>query len=122
MTWIWRIHRINFRDWSIGVRVDPIPAGGNLMATLAQPAGPFVLGTFSLPDGEPFPGLLARGRVLDLTTALTWAPSGVRAVVERWEEALPVLHAVADEPALDWRPLEGLRVHAPLEPRQIFQS
>ncbi|QUW83959.1 fumarylacetoacetate hydrolase family protein [Streptomyces mirabilis] len=92
------------------------------MATLAQPAGPFVLGTFALPDGEPFPGLLARGRVLDLTTALTWAPSSVRAVVERWEEALPVLHALADEPALDWRPLEGLRVHAPLEPRQIFQS
>lgn len=92
------------------------------MATLAQPAGPFVLGTFALPDGEPFPGLLARGRVLDLTTALTWAPSGVRAVVERWEEALPVLHTLADEPALDWRPLEGLWVHAPLEPRQIFQS
>jgi 2-keto-4-pentenoate hydratase/2-oxohepta-3-ene-1,7-dioic acid hydratase in catechol pathway len=92
------------------------------MTTLTQTAGPFALGTFSLPDGEPFPGLLAKGRVLDLSGALAWAPSEVRAVVERWEEALPVLHVLADEDALDWRPLEGLRVHAPIEPRQIFQS
>jgi hypothetical protein len=26
------------------------------MATLAQPAGPFALGTFSTPGGDPFPG------------------------------------------------------------------
>jgi 2-keto-4-pentenoate hydratase/2-oxohepta-3-ene-1,7-dioic acid hydratase in catechol pathway len=92
------------------------------MATLTQPAGPFALGTFSAQDGEPFPGLLAEDRVLDLRGALAWAPSGVRAVVERWEEALPVLHVLVADDALDWRPLEGLRVHAPIEPRQIFQS
>ncbi|WP_406131561.1 fumarylacetoacetate hydrolase family protein [Streptomyces sp. NBC_00989] len=92
------------------------------MATLAQPVGPIALGTFSAEGGEPFPGLLAKGRVLDLSRALTWAPSEVRAVVERWEESLPVLHVLADEDALDWRPLTDLRVHAPLEPRQIFQS
>ncbi|MFI6251871.1 fumarylacetoacetate hydrolase family protein [Streptomyces sp. NPDC051016] len=92
------------------------------MATLAQPAGPFALGTFSVPDREPFPGLLAREQVLDLGRALDWAPTGLRAVVERWEETLPVLHALADDVTLDWRPLEGLRVHAPVEPRQIFQS
>ncbi|MGW7425989.1 fumarylacetoacetate hydrolase family protein [Streptomyces sp. NPDC054813] len=92
------------------------------MAMLAQPAGPFALGTFSTQDGEPFPGLLAKGRVLDLSSALAWAPSSVRAVVERWEETLPLLHALADDDALGWRPLEGLRVHAPIEPRQIFQS
>ncbi|WP_329309977.1 fumarylacetoacetate hydrolase family protein [Streptomyces sp. NBC_01262] len=92
------------------------------MATLAQPAGRFALGTFSAQDGGPFPGLLARDRVLDLSRALGWAPSGVRAVVERWEETLPVLHALADDDTLDWQPLEGLRVHAPIEPRQIFQS
>ncbi|MFI6338877.1 fumarylacetoacetate hydrolase family protein [Streptomyces sp. NPDC050535] len=92
------------------------------MATLAQPAGPFVLGTFSVQDGEQFPGLLVKDRVLDLGRALDWAPSGVRAVVERWEETLPVLRVLADEDAHDWRPLEDLRVHAPLEPRQVFQS
>ncbi|MER5215474.1 fumarylacetoacetate hydrolase family protein [Streptomyces sp. NPDC002838] len=92
------------------------------MATLAQPAGPFALGTFSAQDGEPFPGLLAKDRVLDLRRALAWAPSGVRAVVERWQETLPLLYALADDDTLGWRPLEGLRVHAPVEPRQIFQS
>ncbi|WP_328766917.1 fumarylacetoacetate hydrolase family protein [Streptomyces sp. NBC_00286] len=92
------------------------------MATLAQPAGPFALGTFSAPDDVPFPGLLANGRVIDLSRALDWAPSGMRAVLERWEETLPVLHSLADDDTLDWRPLDGLRVHAPLEPRQIFQS
>lgn len=92
------------------------------MATFAQPAGPFALGTVSAQDGEPFPALLVKGRVLDLSRALDWAPSGVRAVLERWEEALPALHALADDATLGWLPLESLRVHAPLEPRQIFQS
>ncbi|MER7181538.1 fumarylacetoacetate hydrolase family protein [Streptomyces hyaluromycini] len=92
------------------------------MATLAQPAGPFALGTFSAQDGDPFPGLLAQERVLDLSSALDWAPSGLRAVVERWEETLPVLRSLADDDTLGRRPLEGLRVHAPIEPRQIFQS
>ena len=92
------------------------------MATLAQPAGPFALGTFSAEDGDPFPGLLAKDRVLDLSTTLDWAPSGLRAVVERWEETLPVLHSLADDDTLGWRPLEDLRVHAPIAPRQIFQS
>ncbi|MFI6012126.1 fumarylacetoacetate hydrolase family protein [Streptomyces sp. NPDC051243] len=92
------------------------------MATLAQPAGPFALGTFSAPDGDPFPGLLAKGRVLDLGRALDWSPSEVRALLERWEETLPALRALADDDAQEWQPLEGLRVHAPVEPRQIFQS
>ncbi|MFC8096501.1 fumarylacetoacetate hydrolase family protein [Streptomyces sp. NPDC057301] len=92
------------------------------MATLAQPAGSFALGTFSAQDGERFPGLLVKDRVLDLRNALDWAPSDLRAVVERWEEALPLLHALADDDSLGRRPLEGLRVHAPIEPRQIFQS
>jgi 2-keto-4-pentenoate hydratase/2-oxohepta-3-ene-1,7-dioic acid hydratase in catechol pathway len=89
---------------------------------LTQPAGPFALGTFSAPDDVPFPGLLANGRVIDLGRALDWAPSGMRAVLERWEETLPVLHSLTDDDTLDWRPLDGLRVHAPLEPRQVFQS
>ncbi|GAA3783998.1 fumarylacetoacetate hydrolase family protein [Streptomyces phyllanthi] len=92
------------------------------MATLAQPAGPFALGTFSAPGGGPFPGLLSEGRVLDLSRALDRTPSGLRAVLERWEETLPVLRDLADDDSLDWRPLDGLHVHAPLEPRQIFQS
>jgi 2-keto-4-pentenoate hydratase/2-oxohepta-3-ene-1,7-dioic acid hydratase in catechol pathway len=59
------------------------------------------------------------GRVLDLRTT-------TRALLERWEEELPRLRALAADPANgpagDWQPLETLRVHAPVEPRQIFQS
>ncbi|MGY6025379.1 fumarylacetoacetate hydrolase family protein [Streptomyces spinosirectus] len=92
------------------------------MATLTQSAGPFALGTFSAQDGESFPGLLANDRVLDLRSALDRAPSDLRVVLERWEETLPVLRTLADDDSLGWLPLEGLRVHAPIEPRQIFQS
>jgi hypothetical protein len=58
---------------------------------------------------------VVRERVLDLTRTLVWEPSDVRAVLERWEEALPVLHTLADVDALEWQPLDGLRVHAPVE-------
>ncbi|WP_053668611.1 fumarylacetoacetate hydrolase family protein [Streptomyces sp. NRRL B-1140] len=86
-------------------------------------SGPFALGVLSAPDQAPFPGVVTpEGRVLDLRQTLAWEPSDLRAVLERWEEALPVLHTLAHEEALDWRPLEGLRVHAPVEPRQVFQS
>jgi 2-keto-4-pentenoate hydratase/2-oxohepta-3-ene-1,7-dioic acid hydratase in catechol pathway len=92
------------------------------MATLAQSAGPFALGTFSTPDGDPFPGLVVQDRVLNLARALAWEPSDARAVLERWEETLPVLHTLADVDAQQWQPLHGLRVHAPVEPRQVFHS
>ncbi|MFF4121001.1 fumarylacetoacetate hydrolase family protein [Streptomyces sp. NPDC001714] len=92
------------------------------MATVGQPAGPFALGTFSTPKGPLFPGLVAADRVLDLSGVLDGAPADVRAVLDRWEEFRPVLHALADAPGPDRHPLDSLRVHAPVEPRQIFQS
>ncbi|WP_020140628.1 fumarylacetoacetate hydrolase family protein [Streptomyces sp. 351MFTsu5.1] len=92
------------------------------MATLAQPVGPFALGTLSAPDGRLFPGLVVRDRVLDLSRVLAWEPADVRSVLERWEEILPVLHVLAGEDALEWQRLDGLSVHAPVQPRQIFQS
>ncbi|MET9844341.1 fumarylacetoacetate hydrolase family protein [Streptomyces ossamyceticus] len=86
-------------------------------------AGPFALATLSAPDGAPFPALVTPdGRALDLSGALHWMPTDVRAVLERWDQALPLLHTLADDLSGDWRPLDGLRVHAPVEPRQIFQS
>ncbi|MEW2305518.1 fumarylacetoacetate hydrolase family protein [Streptomyces sp. NPDC006655] len=92
------------------------------MATRAQSAGPFALGTLSTPDGDPFPGLVVQDRVLDLSRALAWEPADVRSLLARWEEALPALHALAGDDDLEWRRLDGLRVHAPVEPRQVFQS
>jgi 2,4-didehydro-3-deoxy-L-rhamnonate hydrolase len=35
---------------------------------------------------------------------------------------LPMLHAFAMDPGAGGRPLAGLRVHAPVEPRQVFQT
>ncbi|MFE2427787.1 fumarylacetoacetate hydrolase family protein [Streptomyces sp. NPDC059373] len=79
-------------------------------------AGLFALGTFSAAGRAPSAGLVVPdGRVLDLRTT-------TRALLERWDEELPRLRALAANPAGAWQPLEGLRVHAPVEPRQIFQS
>jgi 2,4-diketo-3-deoxy-L-fuconate hydrolase len=90
-------------------------------------SGPFALGTFSLPDQTPdqapFPGLVVpEGQVLDLRTAFDAPALTIRSVFERWAELLPRLHELAADPETDRRPLDGLRVHAPVEPRQIFQS
>jgi 2-keto-4-pentenoate hydratase/2-oxohepta-3-ene-1,7-dioic acid hydratase in catechol pathway len=91
-------------------------------------SGPFAVGTFSAGDGPAFPGLVVADRVLDLRTvpalAALAAPADggltTRALLEHWDAAMPLLHAAASADGL--RPLEGLRVHAPVEPRQILQS
>jgi 2-keto-4-pentenoate hydratase/2-oxohepta-3-ene-1,7-dioic acid hydratase in catechol pathway len=78
--------------------------------------GPFALGTFSAPGRAPSAGLvLPDGRVLDLRTTTL-------ALLERWDEELPRLHGLASDPTGDWLSLDDLNVHAPVEPRQIFQS
>ncbi|CAM5272703.1 hydrolase [Streptomyces spiroverticillatus] len=92
------------------------------MATLAQPAGSFGLGTFSVGDGPQFPGLHIAENVLDLRRAMDAAPATVRDIAEGWENYLPALRALASDTTQDWQPLAGLHVHAPLAPRQIFHS
>ncbi|MFI1052932.1 hydrolase, partial [Streptomyces griseoruber] len=85
--------------------------------------GPFALGTLSGADQVFFPGLVTpEGRVLDLRTALDEPALTTRGVFERWDTELSRLHELAATADAGWRSLEGLRVHAPLEPRQIFQS
>lgn len=90
------------------------------MATPPQPVR-FALGTFSRADGQSFPGLVVDDRVADLGRALEWRPASTFDVLERWPEALPSLRHLAGE-AQEWLPLDGLRVHAPVVPRQVFQS
>ncbi|HEX6467683.1 MAG TPA: fumarylacetoacetate hydrolase family protein [Streptosporangiaceae bacterium] len=86
-------------------------------------AGPFALGTFSARGTDAFPGLLVPdGRVLDLVSALDEPGLTVRSLLERWADALPRLHELSQDRGREWLPLRGLRVHAPVEPRQIFQS
>jgi 2-keto-4-pentenoate hydratase/2-oxohepta-3-ene-1,7-dioic acid hydratase in catechol pathway len=79
------------------------------------PATAFALGTFSAPGGAEFPGLVAGDRVLELPGGTT------RALLDDWERALPRLRELAAG-GTGWRPLDGLEVHAPVEPRQLFQS
>lgn len=83
-------------------------------------AGPFALGTLSA-DATAFPALVVPdGRALDLRRALGDPRLTVRGLLE--SGVLPTLHAFAMDPAAGWRPLAGLRVHAPVEPRQVFQA
>ncbi|WP_336215283.1 fumarylacetoacetate hydrolase family protein [Nonomuraea sp. LPB2021202275-12-8] len=88
------------------------------METSPSLAGPFALGTFSSGTGSAFPGLVMDDRVLDLSTYA----SSTRTLLERWDSALPLLHEVAAARSGEWLPPAELRVHAPVEPRQIFQS
>ena len=60
--------------------------------------------------------------MLDLGRALDGEPRTVTAVLEHWDEYLPRLRDLAGDGGQDWRPLDGLRVHAPVQPRQVFQS
>ncbi|CAL9556585.1 Ureidoglycolate lyase [Streptomyces sp. enrichment culture] len=86
-------------------------------------AGPFALATLSAPDGPAFPALVTPdGRVLDLEAAFGEGRLTVRDLLERWAAALPRLRALAAEPGGARRPLADFRVHAPVEPRQVFQS
>ncbi len=91
------------------------------MATPAQPVR-FTLGTFSDGGTAPFPGLVVEDRVLDLERALPWHPASTLALLDDWDEALPALRGLAQDGHREWRPLEGLRVHAPVQPRQVVQS
>ncbi|MFI5688118.1 fumarylacetoacetate hydrolase family protein [Streptomyces sp. NPDC051636] len=86
-------------------------------------AGTFALGTLSAPDQAPFPGLVVpAGQVLDLCTALGEPRLTTRGLFERWDEVLPRLRALATDASESWLPLEGLRVHAPIDPLQVFQA
>ncbi|CAM5310361.1 hypothetical protein [Streptomyces aurantiogriseus] len=91
-------------------------------ATSVLFAGPFALGTLSAPDGVPFPlPITPDGRALDLPTALGEQVVTIRTLLESWNEEMPRLRALAAVERAVWQPLEGLRVHASVEPRQILQ-
>ncbi|QFG21289.1 fumarylacetoacetate hydrolase family protein [Actinomadura sp. WMMB 499] len=90
-------------------------------------AGPFALATLSAPDGPPFPALVTPdARVLDLRAAFGDARLTVRGLLDVWETAAPRLAALSRDDGADGGaergPLAGLRVHAPVDPRQVFQS
>lgn len=97
------------------------------MKSAADFSSPFALGTLSHADpgwgDDPFPGLVVpTGRVLDLRAALSEPGLTVRTLLAQWDDAFTRLRALAHDETGEWRPLDGLTVHAPVTPRQIFQS
>ncbi|MGW2595596.1 fumarylacetoacetate hydrolase family protein [Streptomyces sp. NPDC001515] len=85
--------------------------------------GPFALATLSAPGGPAFPALVTPdARVLDLRPALGDARLTVRGLLDDWEAVEPRLAALADDGSHVRTPLTEFRVHAPVEPRQVFQS
>ncbi|THA77505.1 fumarylacetoacetate hydrolase family protein [Streptomyces sp. A0642] len=86
-------------------------------------AGPFALATLSEPDGPRFPALVtADARVLDLRVPFADPRLTVRGLLEVWDSAAPRLAGLAADDGRERRPLADFRVHAPVEPRQVFQS
>ena len=79
--------------------------------------GSFRLLNYAGPQGEVRTGILAGGdTVVDLRDALPgkrWAASTL-AVLDAWDEALPVLHELADAPRGATRPLASVKLLAPL--------
>jgi len=102
----------------------------------------FHLGTFSAAGSLPFPGMVIADHVHPLHELAALATElGVRvqgasstlALLERWDENLPALQAIADalaaaastaaRSACETRTALGqLKVHFPTQPRQIFQA
>ncbi|MEV3854102.1 fumarylacetoacetate hydrolase family protein [Streptomyces sp. NPDC050095] len=96
--------------------VKPAPAS-------APFAGPFALATLSTVDGPPFPALVTSERgVVDLREALGDGRMTVLHLLEDWPAVLPRLRALAADASVERRPLAEFRTHAPLQPRQVFQS
>lgn len=86
-------------------------------------AGPFALATLSTPDGPQFPALVTPdGQALDLRDAFGDDRLTMRDVLDAWESALPRLRALATDPDPARTAVAELRVHAPVAPRQVFQS
>lgn len=72
--------------------------------------------------GREFAVLVQRDRLLDLSAeAELGHPSGTAALLERWEEVVPVLRELARS-ATGWQPLAGVDVLSPVSPRQVFQA
>ena len=84
-------------------------------------AGNWALATLAA-SGPGFPALVARDRALELSSRPELGrPSSTAELLDRWDEVLPALDRLAGT-ADGWRPLDGLSVLPPVEPRQVFQA
>jgi 2-keto-4-pentenoate hydratase/2-oxohepta-3-ene-1,7-dioic acid hydratase in catechol pathway len=86
------------------------------MSTSAEAFG---LGTFSGGDGEPFPGLVIGGAVLDLRPSLGPGTTTLDLLGD-WDRSLEVLRELRHGEPAGMRPLDELRPHPPVAGAQIF--
>jgi len=95
----------------------------------------FQLGSFSVAGGPPFPAMVVGNRVyafqglrtLERKLGLLVHPvTSMLDLLGRWQENLPALRALAQaltsNPLATGVPIETLRTHPPVVPRQIFQA
>ncbi|KAA0940355.1 fumarylacetoacetate hydrolase family protein [Streptomyces apricus] len=102
--------------------VKPAPASNPAPAS-APFTGPFALATLSASGGPAIPALVTPDEhVVDLRAALGDERLTVRRLLEDWQAVLPRLRSLAGDGSAQHRPLAEFRVHAPVEPRQVFQS
>lgn len=81
----------------------------------------FHVGTFADGDEAPYPGIVVAGRTYDTRTVLPHASTS--ALLRDWESVLPSLQDLANTVTGDGRPVEELRVLAPVQqPGQIFAA
>jgi 2-keto-4-pentenoate hydratase/2-oxohepta-3-ene-1,7-dioic acid hydratase in catechol pathway len=92
-----------------------------MVGVLPVHAGPFALGTFTRRERE-FAGLVTGTRVRDLGDLDDTSPVTVRGLLERWDDALPLLADLARGRSGTWLPLEDVAFRAPLRPGQLLQS
>ncbi len=92
------------------------------MEAQSSPAGPFALGSFATDGGREFAGLVVGDRVRELSDPRL--PATTRGLLAEWDRALPLLTELAEAGEGDgvWHDLAALKVLAPVEPRQVFQS
>lgn len=81
----------------------------------------FHIGTFADGDQPPYPGIVVAGRVYDTRTVLPHTSTA--AMLRDWEPVLRSLQDFANTVTGDGRPVEELRVLAPVQqPGQIFAA
>src|SRR6185503_1373507 len=103
------------------------------MSSTGEPL--FRLGSFSVAGGPPFPAMVVGNRVyafqglrtLERKLGLLVHPvTSMLDLLGRWQENLPALRALAQaltsNPLATGVPIETLRTHPPVVPRQIFQA
>ena len=85
-------------------------------------AGGWSLAQLGDGDGRAFPALVSHDRILDLSQREELRrPNDTLALLERWDDTLPVLCGIASSGG-EWEHLAEFRVSSPVAPRQIFQA